>query len=134
MHELCREFYSDLGPALNWPFLAWFNFVRQIPYMEDGRLIGDPWHEVLSRPGYILNGTLPFADCKKKAILVGSWCWGNGMPYKFIACCEDGTGEIHHVFPLVWNGSGFTSADCTFPEQIFGEPKPTLSVAKELPP
>jgi hypothetical protein len=135
MHELCREFFLDLGPALDWPFFTYWDFVRQIPYMDNERLIGNPWHEILSRPEYVFSGIFPGIDCKMKACLIGAWCYGNGWPYKFIACAEDGTRDIHHVFPLIYiPGEGFVSADCTFPNMRFGESKPTLSYAKELTP
>jgi len=135
MHKLTRDFSGDLGWRRHLPFHLYFDFVKNLPYMDNGFLLGDPQSEILARPGFFMRPEIfPGLDCKAKAVLIGAWCAENKVPYRYIACQEDPEeGDIHHVFPLVaaTNG-GFISADATFPSFFPGMTKPTLSKAEEL--
>lgn len=129
-----KGFFGDLGPMLKWPFPVFYDFVRQIPYIDDPDLTGEPFHEIVSRPAYLLNPKIfPAMDCKKKTTLILAYCLGNGIPCRAIASSENGSGEIHHIFPLVWDGEKWLNADATFWNYDLGQAKPLLQYAEDLP-
>ena len=133
IYALAREFSGDLGEMSKWDFLQFWDFVRQIPYIDDPTLLKTPSHELIARPAHLLNPRIfPALDCKKKTTLILAYCFANGIPALAIASSENGTGEIHHVFPLVFIGGLWRSADPTFPEYEFGQKKPLLSYAEVL--
>ena len=134
MYYLIENFYSDLGGLLEWPWMRFWDWVRSIPYLDDTVLTLDAFHEVLPRPAYFLNGILTALDCKKKAILIGSYATANGMPFSLIASCENNENEIHHVFPIVFEDGFWRNADATMPWNEYGEAKPNLKFAEELLP
>lgn len=122
MYKMASEYWADLGSFLSWPFSAWFDYVRLIPYQSDttrfpGRVI-----ELVPRPSYLLDRTLfPKIDCKKKAILVGAWARGNNLPFRFLAVSMREDEFIHHVFPQIDFGRGWITADATFPGFEIGQ-------------
>jgi hypothetical protein len=134
MHGLIHGCASDLGNLARLPWPKFWNYVRNIPYLDDSGLTFDPFHEVLSRPAYLLSGAFSSLDCKKKSVLLGSHAYMNGMPYKLIAASENGSGDIHHVFPMVFDRGAWRNADATFSFLQYGAPKPTLDYAEELLP
>lgn len=122
MHKMVRGYWSDLGPYLSWGFSPWFDFVRVIPYESDEKRFGGRVLEVLSRPSYLLDRDIfPRIDCKKKAILIASWAYGNGLPYRFLAVSSRPDGQVHHVFPQIDFGAGWVNCDATFPEFEIGQ-------------
>lgn len=133
MYALIANYFEDLGELNGLPWLVFWKWVRDIPYSDDTVLTSDPFHEVLPRPAYFLNGILTALDCKKKAILIGSYATANKMPFVLLASCENQEGEIHHVFPMVFDGK-WCNADATMPWNEYGEAKPNLIFAEELLP
>jgi hypothetical protein len=131
---LAREFSSDLGDMLNLPWLEFWDIVRKIPYLDNGTLLSDPDHEILSRPKYVFSGAVPFADCKQKSLILLSYAIEHGIPIKLIASIENGGDEIHHVFPVVFHGGRWHNADATFPSNRYDAAKPMLTYAEELTP
>jgi len=134
MHALARNYSSDLGAMLYWPWPVYWDFVRKIPYQDDPTLFLNPEREIVSRPKYMISGYFPALDCKKKSILLASHAWANRLPYKFLAGIENGGAEIHHVFPVVFDGRAWVNADATLPSNRYGEAKPFLTYAEELAP
>ncbi len=122
MRRMSREYWGDLGSYLSWPFSAWFDFVRILPYQSDNRRFPDRILEVVARPALLLDKNIfPRLDCKKKAILIGAWAEGNGFPYRFVAVSSRPDGEVHHVMPQINFGGGWINADATFPDFEIGQ-------------
>lgn len=122
MYRMVNQYWMDLGPFLSWPFSAWFDLVRLIPYQSDATRFPDRVIELVSRPAYLLDRDIfPKIDCKKKAILVAAWAKGNGLPYRFLAASMRDDGFIHHVFPQIDFGRGWITADATFPDFEIGQ-------------
>lgn len=132
MRDTVDRYYSDLGNYLGWPFSAWFDFVRLIPYVSDDTRFPERIIELIPRPAYLLDrGLFPQIDCKKKAILIASWARGNGLPYRFLAVSSRLDRRVHHVFPQIDFGAGWVTADATFPDFQAGQAQP-LTFAAEL--
>lgn len=139
MYKICRRYWQDLGNSLDTTLSGFFDKVRKIPYQQDSASA-----EVLSRPKYSLNpqsgvgrytmGEPGALDCKKKAILMGSWLEGHGIPYRFVAVSETPNGVPHHVFTQAKIGGEWKNVDPTYPEYALFEPKPGVTNAVELLP
>ena len=126
MRETVNRFYSDLGRFLLWPFAAWFDYVKVIPYAADEDVFSpDRIIEVVARPSYLLDREIfPFLDCKKKAILIASWARGNGFPFRFVAVSNMPDKHIHHVLPQINFALGWENCDATFPTFEIGQANP----------
>lgn len=125
MRQMADLYWMDLADFLGWRFSNWFDFVRLIPYESDDSRFPARIIEIVPRPAYLLDRNLfPKIDCKKKAILVGAWARGNGIPYRFIAVSHTPDKSIHHVFPQVDFGAGWVNVDATFPEFRIGQGQP----------
>lgn len=134
MHKMVSDHWADLGHFVNWPFSAWFDFVRLIPYESDDSRFPARVIELVPRPAYLLDRNLfPRIDCKKKSILLGAWARGNGFPYRFIAVSHRGDKAIHHVFPQIDFGRGWVNADATFPDFHVGQSQPATFAAELTP-
>lgn len=126
--------YADIGGGMKMPFQAWYDYVRQIPYISDSERFQDRLLEVVPRPAYCMDRKLfPKIDCKKKSILIGSWAKGNGVPFRFVAVSDRPDGEATHVFPQLDFGDGWVNADATLPEYFIGRGQgSTVTSATEL--
>lgn len=123
MYLAATEYAADIAPYAGWPFSAWFDFVRLIPYESDEERFPERVIELVPRPAYLLDRDLfPKIDCKKKAILVGAWAHLRGLPFRFLAVSSRGDRAIHHVFPQIDFGDGWVTVDATFPEFAIGQP------------
>ena len=122
MHRLIKNYWSDLNESghLDKTLQEFYEFVKKIPYKEDPL-----WTEVLSRPKFSLNQyIIPALDCKKKAILISSWLYAHGIPYRLIAISEMQDAQIHHVFAQgYFKNEGWKNIDPTYPEFQLFEPK-----------
>lgn len=135
MYRMVTDFFRDLGPWLARSFQDWFAYVRAIPYVSDVERFKDRVLEIVPRPKYLLDrGLFPKIDCKKKAILIGAWAKGNGIPFRFVAVSDRPDHEVVHVFPQVDFGRGWQNADATLPEYEFGQGFPQVTFATELRP
>jgi len=134
MYSLAENFAGDLGQMGKMPFISYWNRVRAIPYISDDQLFKDPTRELLGRPaalfGLLENGRIPGLDCKKKAILLGSWAEYNKVPWRLVGMSEKPDQEIHHVFPLVFDGRAWVNADATYPTYKLGAAKPEMTYAE----
>lgn len=132
MRFVVENDWSDLGGYINWPYPAWFDFVRLIPYESDAERFPDRVIELVPRPAYLLDRQLfPSLDCKKKSILLAAWAYGHGLPYRFLAVSQKPNGEVHHVFPQIDFGEGWSNEDATFASFMSGMGQP-LTFAAEL--
>jgi hypothetical protein len=136
MYYLAEKFAGDLGPLAQMSLPEFHAFVANIPYRNDETAYGDPFREVVARPGYILampkSDQIQGVDCKKKAILIGAWSKLNGLPWELIAMSEQPNKEVHHVFPLVGLGQKWINADATYRKNQLGAPKPEITFAERL--
>lgn len=131
MHRLIDQYYTDLDkislsmsgesvPLSKLSLQEYFDMVRRIPYRRDIKQI-----EVVARPRKILKQSKDGCDCKKKAILMASWCKRNGLPFRLIASSRLPSGRIHHVFPQCKMSprSEWINIDATYPKYRIGEKK-----------
>lgn len=135
MYALAQIFKADLGALAGLPFPSFHAYLRKIPYISDEQAYGNPMLEVLGRPGYLVAWAgFPGLDCKKKAILTGAWAENNGIPWKLIGMSERKDKEIHHVFPVLWNGTAWVNVDATYPNFQIGAPKPGMTAGQVFTP
>jgi hypothetical protein len=136
MYWLGETFAGDLSYMAGMDFPDFHRFVANLPYKNDFSAWHDPLREVVARPSDILdfvkNSQISGVDCKKKAILIGSWCTLNGVPWELIAMSERPDKEIHHVFPLVGIGGKMVNADATYSYNRLGASKPEITHAERL--
>lgn len=136
MYFLSENYADDLGELARLPLLDFHEMVSRMPYASDDLAWGDPFREVVARPGYILqmlkNQQVRGVDCKKKAILLGAWATRNGVPWELVAMSERPDKEIHHVFPLLRIGRQWVNADATYARHAFGAAKPEMTHAERL--
>jgi len=135
MYEMCFRFFADLDGLERLPFPDFFDRVRGIPYATDEEITGRD-DEVAARPLYLLDRKIfPFLDCKKKAILIGSWARAQKPPlaFRFLAVSEYPDKKIHHVFPQIDFGAGWINCDATFSNFKIGMGHP-VTRAEELVP
>lgn len=131
MYDLVAEFWPDLGSCLRWPFRAWFDYVRAIPYISDEERFPARVVEVVSRPAYLLDRRIfPRIDCKKKSVLIAAWAKGNHLPYRFLAVSHQPDKFVHHVFPQIDFGRGWVNVDATFPGFQIGQAQPATFAAE----
>jgi len=95
-----------------------FNIVRDIPYRKDTAPI-----EIVARPKYILKLHKLGMDCKKKAILIASYCKLKNIPFRLIASSKKTNRRIHHVFPQIKKNGIWLNVDATYKHYKIFEPK-----------
>lgn len=130
--SLVKRYYTDLDSAVvsgislsgdsvplsSLPLSDYFNFVRKIPYRRDVKPI-----EVIARPKHILTYRNLGMDCKKKAILMGSYFQSHGIPYRFIGSSQREDRKVHHIFPQIKQNGKWLNADATYSDYRLYEPK-----------
>lgn len=123
------KYFKDLGPYLDTSLQQFFNFVREIPYLEDNNDI-----EITSRPKFLLQRRYKIKglDCKKKATLIGAWLNAHGIPWRLAAISERPDKVIHHVFVQAKIDGEYKSIDPTFPEFTLFEPKENVTYGELL--
>ena len=121
--------FNDLGMHLDDSLQGFFNYVKNIPYLEDTTKA-----EIVSRPKYMLgkgafkNGI----DCKKKAVLMASWLEAHGIPYRLVAVSERKNKQIHHVFPQAKINGKWLNVDATYNHYKLFEGKPKVTHGEVL--
>jgi hypothetical protein len=128
MEQFVRQYYSDLGDKLAWPFIRYFCFVRDLPYRPD-----PPRNERVSRPGFTIDPAWPDSrDCDDKAVLIGSYLYARKIPFRFVASSELQSGMLHHVFVVAETRKiGRICIDATYRNNRLGE-WPRGNVRKNL--
>lgn len=136
MYLLAEKFAGDIGPLASLSLPEYHALIARLPYRNDQNAWGDPFREVVARPGFVLqmaqNDQIQGVDCKKKAILIGAWSHLNGVPWELVAMSEQPDKEIHHVFPIVGVGDAWVNADATYNGYRLGAPKPEMTFAERL--
>lgn len=110
MLYLVKQYWDDIGSMVDWPFLQYFNFVAELPYIADPKNI-----EAIQRPKFSLSSDAYFRDCDDKALLIGCWCYGNHVPFRFIACSYEKKDAPHHAIIEVESDNGPMYVDATYP-------------------
>jgi hypothetical protein len=127
--ELCKRFYSDLDaifidkagqqlPLTALTLQEFYDFVRKIPYRQDKKPI-----EIVARPYHIVKHKNLGMDCKKKTVLMGSFCEAQNIPYRFIASSRRKDKKVHHIFPQASIEGEFINIDATYADNKFGQRK-----------
>lgn len=106
MAKMVSKFYDDIALYSNNCLQDWFEYVKNIPYKED---LTD---EIVARPRYIIQNN--FADCKKKSILIGSWCKKYGYECRFIVSSSRKDKAPHHIYTEIKIGKNWVVADATY--------------------
>lgn len=119
MLRLVRAYAADIGDKAKWPLEKFYNYVKLLPYRNDPKGV-----ETLSRPKWLMLESWPWRDCDDKAILIGSWCYLNGVPFRFVAASNRPDKELHHVFVIAQiEGKDFV-IDSTYKNNTLGKQYP----------
>ncbi|MBO4708038.1 MAG: hypothetical protein J5594_05750 [Elusimicrobiaceae bacterium] len=109
MRRLVENYYTDLGAWLDVPFLIYYRFVCDLPYIKDPDDI-----EFISRARLTLNPFFNIArDCDDKSVLLACWWHGHGDGKRFVASSTKPNKSLHHVFMQLENG---IFCDATYPK------------------
>lgn len=108
MRRLICEYFADLGPWLDVPFVQFYKHVCLLPYVEDPETV-----ETVSRPAFTLDPNYCPRDCDDKAVLIGAWFKSHGDPIRVVASSTRRNGSLHHTFIQLGNG---LFIDGTYPE------------------
>lgn len=95
-----------------------FDYVRKLPYKKDREPI-----EILMRPEKILKYPSNGYDCKKKALLLGSYLAKNGLDFRFMTTSNRYDKKIHHVFPQVNLMGKWLNVDATYHDYVLFDTK-----------
>ena len=127
MYGLVRQYAGDLSrayvrrggklvPLSSLPLLDFYNVVKTLPYRRDKKPV-----EVIGRPKVLLHGDVfTGLDCKKKAVLLGSWLRLNGrripgfQGWRFISVSTRPDKKIHHVFNQIKLNGRWLNLDGTY--------------------
>jgi hypothetical protein len=135
MYDICFTYNKDLEtiyvkrpgitmiPLSKFTLGNYYDFVKMIPYKIDTRPT-----EVVGRPLRLVQ--LKELDCKKKAIMIGSYAALKKIPFRFIASSSRPSREIHHVYPELKIENQWVAYDATYSHYYVGMPKRTT--AKEV--
>ena len=128
--RLAKKYYNDLDlilldgmPVYKLNLIDFFDLVKRIPYSED-----PDSHEIVMRPYYIFKSK--YADCKKKSILIASFCNKNKIPNRFVICSVRPDRQFHHIYNQIKNGSKWLNVDSTYSDNIIFSAKKNLTNKK----
>jgi len=119
-----NEYFKDLlgFPTLkNLTVQDYYDYVKNIPYVRDAKNV-----EVVSRPKYLLDKKVFRAlDCKKKAILMGSFMLMKYGPdsYRFVISSNRPDKQIGHIFTQINIDGSWINADATYSNNEIGKTK-----------
>lgn len=117
MADFVEQFAGDVSGILPDNFNAFYYAVCRIPYIED---TGDT--EVIARPKWILK--MPGADCKKKSVLIASYCKLHKIPCRFVVMSSRRDKMPHHIYTEIFTGSRWIAADATYNGNKLGSREP----------
>lgn len=123
MLRLVKSYAQDIGEMKNWNFPRFYNFVKNLEYRADPQ-----GNEIISRPARTLQKNWPWRDCDDKAVLIGSWLWLNGIPFKFRASSNRPDKQLHHVYVVADFPAGQKIVDATYPKNTLGTEEPNTKI------
>lgn len=135
MKEVINKFSSDIGDLKNLDLDEYYDLVRKIPYTYDQAkwdLNGEDV-ELLVRPKIILEKFKNIGiDCKKKAILIGSWFKEHNLLNRLVCVSEMTNKEPHHVFNQLMLNGNWVNVDATYPHYKLFSPKKNITYMEVL--
>ena len=134
IHNLVYEFHTDLDlvlsddkPVSNMELNDFFLLVKNIPYRKDIKPI-----EIICRPYYIFKHAGLGMDCKKKCIVLASWCECNDFNYRLIGSSSRSDKRVHHIFPQIFINGKWKNIDATYSHYKLFEPKTNITYSEVL--
>lgn len=128
LHNISLELGGNPVPVSDLSFDLYFDFIKNLKYKRDKEPV-----ERVGRPAWIIgycgNGGHGL-DCKKKAVMIASWLYLHGIPYRFIGSSSRKDREIHHIFPQALINGTWVNVDATYPDYHIGQEKTVT--AKEI--
>lgn len=115
MVRMVKTYSKDIGKKARWPLVRFYNHVRALPFRADPK-----GAETVSRPAFTLKKDYPWRDCDDKAVLLGSWCYENRVPFRFRASSKHPNGHLHHVYTICRLNGMEIALDATYPRNQFG--------------
>lgn len=124
MERLVRTYSKDLGPKIKWTLPRIYDHVRALEFRPD-----PPGAETVSRPSLTLQKDYPWRDCDDKAIILGSWCYENGIPFFFRASSKHPSKKLHHVYAVCKIKGKEIPLDATYPRNRLGKEEPFTAIS-----
>ncbi len=115
MVRLVKTYAKDIGNKESWTLKKFYEYVRALPFRPDP--VG---HETVSRPSLTMRADYPWRDCDDKAILLGSWCYLNRVPFQFRASSKHPSKRLHHVYTICFIDGKEICLDATYPQNELG--------------
>lgn len=115
MVRIAKAYHTDLGDKARWNLPRFYCFVRGLEFRPD-----PPNVEHLARPAFTMRQEWPFRDCDDKSILIGSWCFANGIPFRFCASSSREDKVLHHVYVIAKIKGREVVIDATYPHNQLG--------------
>lgn len=123
MERLVRTYSKDLGVKAKWNLPRIYDHVRALPFRADPQ-----GAETVSRPALTLQTDFPWRDCDDKAIILGSWCFENKIPFFFRASSKHPSGRLHHVYAVCKIKGKEIPLDATYPRNKLGIEEPYTKI------
>lgn len=128
MTRMVVQYSGDLGDKAKWSLPRFYDYVRKLPYHPDPRN-----DERVSRPRFTLRPDWPDSrDCDDKSVLIGSWCFQNKIPFRFVCSSSRPDRHPHHVFVLGRFRNREHVIDATYPHNRLGEWPNNLTLVQPL--
>lgn len=129
MKYLIEKYHTDLNnimvkkgnetiPISRLSLREFFMLIKTIPYRKDEKPV-----EVVARPWYIWKHRDVGMDCKKKAIMIGSYLKLHSLPFRLMTTSNRPNRQIHHIFPQLRIGNNWHNIDATYKWNDMGDVK-----------
>lgn len=116
MRRIVEMYHDDIGAKKDLPLNEYYELVKALPYKPDPKGL-----EFVSRPRFTLDKNFPIRDCDDKAVLIGSYLYANGIPFRFEGSSKKNDGTLHHVYVIANMGGKELILDATYPYNQFGK-------------
>ncbi len=93
-----------------------FDYLRYVPYKKD-----EPLKEFVLSPDKAIK--MKYADCKKKHIILASYCKNKGIPFRIVLSSNRESKDFHHIFIQCFVKGEWVNYDCTYRKNRIGVPK-----------
>lgn len=123
MERLVRTYSGDLGSKAKWNLPRIYKHVRDLKFRPD-----PPGAETVSRPAFTLQRDYPWRDCDDKAIILGSWCYQNKIPFFFRASSKHPSKKLHHVYVVCKILGKEVPLDATYQRNQLGKEEPYTAI------
>lgn len=122
LHTIYTARHGQRVPVSELSLREFYDFVKALPYKRDIEPV-----EIVARPSLVIERVLngEGKDCKKAAVLLGSYCNLNGIKWRLACISNRRDLQIHHIFNQVdmyLNGQ-YQNCDATYSYMSIFEPK-----------